>query len=499
MGKHTQSKTLGELAPEVGAHLSALAFATVEQYQSWCNVSGFATRLRKSGPEREQELRFRQHERGSHSLQGARSLKRHPENTFRLLLSPNTPPALLLRPDLAAIASLSAELKHESGARTAFLALLLIANRHTGLLRADPVLERYGQETHNSYIGALQALAQHQAAWVRPLESWKPRHHSAPRQFASLVRHLFARYDIPACLDSVWFLPNQRQTYEQQEWFCRAGLGWNLRQVGFPVALTKRMVHVLLTAVPEGLVLSEALRWAQVVGMGGSERLARALCATGLTTHFHDEPFWESVVRFFVNHPLLDLAQVGPLVDYLRHERETPTYLPAGFTLAGRSPAALIQRMEQWHGHLAQQRKTAHTAWEPAAWKGLSIDEPVPNSDSVVRWTISELTTAKALQSEGAAMHHCVGSYVGSCARGQVSVWSLTRTLPWDAAQQRVMTIAVTPQRYVCEARGKFNTLPSASGRRLNTDESQTLVRGWRYFLLWAAREGLTVPAYFRH
>jgi hypothetical protein len=42
---------------------------------------------------------------------------------------------------------------------------------------------------------------------------------------------------------------------------------------------------------------------------------------TRLGKVLENEEFWESVLHFFVNHPCLDLAQVGPVVDFLQHQR----------------------------------------------------------------------------------------------------------------------------------------------------------------------------------
>jgi len=64
-----------------------------------------------------------------------------------------------------------------------------------------------------------------------------------------------------------------------------------------------------------------ALRWAQVVGMGGDDQLAEAVCETMLGSQFDHGTFWESVLHFFVNNPLLDVAHVGPIVDYVQRQR----------------------------------------------------------------------------------------------------------------------------------------------------------------------------------
>lgn len=506
MGKHTKKQS--ELAPEALEHLRHLQLGSVEEYWLWCESHGLTARLRKSARECQHERQLRTQELQAAALTTARRLQRNPEATFAAALAEKPPSTLLRRPELAALVRLCEERKPSSATRSAFLALLLLASERGTLLRTEPVIERYGQDRAraNTFIGGLLALAEHHAEWIRPREAWRPSSHNPRRQFASLVRHLLVRYTLPACFDSVWFQPNVAIAREQRRWACFVALGHNPRQAGFPVALTKRMAHLLLTEAPEHLTLEEALRWSQAVGMGASEPLAQAICATPLGQALEDESFWETVVRFLVQHPLLDLAQVGPLIDYLRYERneprrrDDPLRLPEGFTMAGRSPAALLQRMEQWHGQLARQQRAAQASWEPTTWPGLTVEEPITNTDNATRWTITELTTAKELLAEGAAMHHCVGSYVASCARGAVSVWGLRRQLPWESVPQRVMTIAVTPQRVVTEARGKWNSLPGASGsRNLTSEERALLPRAWHYFQQWALREGLTIPAHLRH
>ena len=66
--------------------------------------------------------------------------------------------------------------------------------------------------------------------------------------------------------------------------------------------------------------MDTALRWAQVIGMDGDELLAEAVCDSILGSHLDDGTFWDSVLHFFVNNPMLDVVHVGPI----RPSRHSP-------------------------------------------------------------------------------------------------------------------------------------------------------------------------------
>lgn len=92
-------------------------------------------------------------------------------------------------------------------------------------------------------------------------------------------------------MDSVWFVGMgernvQRQKWfasqgindvglERRKWFTHIGTGGSVRDIDTPVRLTRRMAHVFLQAPRD--TVERNLRWAQVVGMGGDDRLARAI------------------------------------------------------------------------------------------------------------------------------------------------------------------------------------------------------------------------------
>ena len=171
------------------------------------------------------------------------------------------------------------------GATDRLRLLLLHVQRHKGLMHARPMIAAYGQRPGNTYLDALLALARQPVPWQRSLDTWKPRTHNARRQFASLARHLYAQWAVPAFMDSAWFAGDSFDAQCQQAWFLHLGEGENIRTARLPISYTKRMAHHFMLA-PTDLTAEAALRWGQVQALGGSDRLCRAVNAHTLATSF---------------------------------------------------------------------------------------------------------------------------------------------------------------------------------------------------------------------
>src|SRR4051812_10912535 len=181
------------------------------------------------------------------------------------------------------------------------------------------------------------------------------------------------------------------------------------------------MAHHFLQA-PDHLVVEAALRWGQVRGMGGARPLALVVAATRLGRSFEAEDFWGTVVRFLVDHPELDPAQVGPVMNYLQHQRFVPQDIlveegemtglgptQPDLSMKGRTPRSLLRQVGEWHERLKRPRESASMSWRPS---GIGAFRHVEReADQGLRcWTIRELTSGEQLRREGAAMRHCVAS-----------------------------------------------------------------------------------------
>src|SRR6185437_14073376 len=237
----------------------------------------------------------------------------------------------------------------------------------------------------------------------------------------------------PKFFDEAW---TEHSTDTHREWFIHIGTGGNLRTAsGLPFPLTRMMAHHALLA-PDDVSILAALRWGQVRALGGSERLARAILNTRLRDPQVTEPFWLSVLQFFVANPMLDPNQVGPIVDWIHNQRfvgepqhivngvvRGGTIPQANLCMKGRSVQGVLHQVERWHRELNRATGRGLLAWSPCGIPGYERVEGNEGSQRIVR--IEELISSADLQAEGRAMHHCVASYARTCAHGGAAIFSL--------------------------------------------------------------------------
>jgi hypothetical protein len=376
--------------------------------------------------------------------------------------------------------------KQHNGALPAYERLLKHVQSHTTLLRPS---DRPGE--HRIMLNAgLLALALHHAAWIRPVETWLPATAKPWPLFGALAHHLFARYAVPPFMTSVWFDLPCWEMLPQHHWYKHLGQGGSIRTAGLPLRFTRAMAH-LFTQAPHHYTVVAALRWAQVCGLGGSERLARAVIGTRLGRVFENEDFWESVVYFFVNHPSVDLAEVSPIVDFLQYQKfewrdgvsaegifgKQPPPRP-DYSMKGRTIASMRRQVAEWHKRLGQDTEQSCLSWAHSPIKDFSLVEGSEALGNMRAWTITELLTSRALLVEGRAMRHCVAVYAKSCARRRASIWSMQ--VENQRGRHRVLTIEVNlAKRTVCQARRKCEALPKKT-------ELEIVER-------WATKEGLII------
>lgn len=343
----------------------------------------------------------------------------------------------------------------------------------------------------NALNAGLLALSLHHADWLRPVETWFPPSQNPWPLFTSLAHHLFSLYPVPAFMTSVWFELPPGEVLPQHGWYKHLGLGRSIRTATLPLRLTRAMAH-LFSQAPHHYTVIAALRWAQVRGLGGREALARAVVGTRLGKALENEDFWESVLHFFINHPSLELAQVGPVVDFLQHQKfewkegvspegvfgKQPPPHP-DFTMKGRTVASVLRQVEEWHKQLGQDTNQPSLSWRHSPFKDFRLVEGSEALGNMRVWTITELLTSRALFLEGQAMRHCAATYGERCARRQTSIWSMQ--VENQRGRRRVLTIEVDlAKRIVCQARRKCNRPPHAVERELMEQ--------------WAAQERLRVP-----
>lgn len=272
--------------------------------------------------------------------------------------------------------------------------------------------------------------------WVRRPEDWTFNSADPDKGLRSLARHLFDRFDdVPAFLGAAW-LRTDPGSARYRDWFVHLGRGGSLKEVDMPLALTRRMRHLLSGAL-EGWTIEQALRWAQAMGLDLPEPMAWAVAGSRLGRGLDDDHFWVSFLTWLRDTPGVEPAAVGPLVDYIYAQKFDPVILQVeggerelqppphpGFSMRGRSFEGLGRAMTLWHQSLNSRRRTFLQFPKPA------LDQhtfEVTVEEGTLVWTARPLRNTVELVREAQEMSHCVANYNERCASGVYSVWSLSR------------------------------------------------------------------------
>lgn len=412
------------------------------------------------------------------ALARARTQERNRRELLAELLLGNTPPEYSELPALLRNAAYGVASCDTRKVRGAFRELMLHVEAH-----AERLLEAQTEWGANPFLTGLVSLARQHAHWVRPLEAWRPTSRNVERQFSQLARHLLARYEVPAFLEAV--LHDHYGGELRESWFRHIGQGGSLRTApGLTIPLTKRMAHHALQA-PDTCTVIQALRWGQILALGGTPRLAYAVNGTLLGNSMESaaqEAWRATVIHWLVNQSMLDPTQVEPIVTYVlwRHRRERR------FSMQGRTPQSVLRLVQELNEeNAARERERTRKAgrsrytyrefprsrFSPGIWEtGRGAQRWI--------WTIEEIRCNRDLIAEGREMRHCVATYEESILEGASTIWSMKVERPEGI--QRAVTIEVCPRtRSVVECLGKCNRAPLPEERRI-------LER-------WAAENGLKI------
>ena len=299
--------------------------------------------------------------------------------------------------------------------------------------------------------------------------------------FRSLALHLLAQYPVPGFMDSAWDLPDGPKGFRQQSWFIRLGRGASFRSLNLPLVLTRRMEHYVRQA-PDHYSVSQALRYGETRGLGGSEKLAREIGFGRLGQRIERPDFWRTVLRFFVAHPEMELEHVNPIVDFIHTNKfagdevltadgiESQNAPWPNFSIEGRTLKSIQRLVSAWHVDLGITKDAPWCSWRKSGIQGYRFLEKRSPEEGDLDWTIVELLDSTALHAEGRAMHHCVYTYANRCRCGETTIWSLR--LRAAGEEKRMVTIEVDPhKRAIVQTRAKCNRWPGA--------RSGQIIRQW--------------------
>lgn len=314
-------------------------------------------------------------------------------------------------------------------------------------------------------------------------DDWSPRGKGRDMQFRSLAEHHLARFAMPPVLWTAFFDPFVERLVPLVVHVARGGsLHDHVRETDFPVPLTRRMCHDLLSRPFRGSLLY-AMRTVQALAVGADGGLLhgwrRSPFAQRLGTR-EEEIFWFEALGWMAKWHELDSASVGPLLDFIAHRRG----LEPSFSMAGRSLAAVRRAMDEWHRDLARAEELHGTRYDASGFEPLVLDlsrRSLDGTTQKVVWRVQEIRTGRELAAEGRRMSHCVYSYAARVQSGATSIWSMTlENGLGETGCWAMLTIEVrNAERRVVQARGRFNRQPTSA-------EHAVLVR-------WAGENDLTL------
>lgn len=454
-------------------HARAINLHSIDAYQQWCMQQGFSTNVNKTRVQLERE--HQQYKRIS-ALQKLKQYKRE-ENMHHLIQK-----------------IYANEIRHKD-LNSEVLKLISHGFKKTQnkqLLR--DVLFQLDESTkllaHTDYVKGVISFAAHFSLWLRPILEWQPKIRNAERQFSSLARHLFAQYDVPAFMDSVWYKGDGKA----KGWFVHLGKGKNIRTASsLPVKMTKKMAHYFIQT-PANYEVNAAFRWAQIHALGGNKMIADSVAETRLARVFNDDEFSLSVLRFFIDNPMLDSSQYNPIIDYIWNQKyeNRVVFVERGiareegpeqpnFSMHGRTPATLLRHVDDWHRRLGKESRGGNLQWVKSKFVDFNYVEGRANSRNMKIWTISELLSSNELIAEGRKQNHCVATYARSCFSGSTSIW--TMDVRESQVRQKLLTIELHNQsKTIRQIRGLRNRVATSS-------EMDIIYR-------WSHKEGFAIANY---
>jgi hypothetical protein len=459
----------------IDEHIRSLGLKNLRQYRDWCIKSGFTASTNKSA----RKLSLEQAYVNDHRQRNM--LKSHRIIPFKTLIEEVKKGK---RYDGIGIGSkifdhFNQFRKTDTHKANLYLEVLLF-------------LDTCSKLTSNvDMIQSIAYLFSHSEKWLKPYNTWKPKSHNIHKQLSSFVRHLLAKYKIPAFMDIAWEMPKMGVTYlhkeKTQAWFIHIGMGKNIRTAeNLPCTLSKKEAHYFLKA-PNNFTILEAIRWGQILALDGDKKLISALRETKLMRAFTQNEFCLQIIRFFINHPMLDRVHVQPIIDYIWNQKfeQQRVFIERGvahnqgppqpnFSMTGRTAEALLDQVERWHQQLGKEISKKNLQWEHhPIIKDYEYITGTAKKKNMKIWRIEQLVNHQELIVEGRAMKHCVASYGHSCQRRSCSIWSL------NLNDSKHITIDLSRELHIQQMRGKNNRVP-------NVIEMNIIKR-------WATKERLSI------
>lgn len=313
-----------------------------------------------------------------------------------------------------------------------------------------------------SYIEVLANIAAFGNKTVRGIEDWTKDSLVAEGQMKSLIRHCFAKYEVPAFMENVF--SGDRKVH--MLWYIQLGRGDSVQQLGaFPVKFTTKMAHEF-RLTPKDYTVAQAIWRAQAIGFGANAERAEAIAWSSLSAGFEYEEFYSTVVQFIVNvEQKISFDVLQDVLEYINAMRaENIT-----FSMKGRTWEALVRQSAEWHIAMAKKREAeGRSQWKLA---------PVANyvvADDECTIRIVQLGTSEALYEEGVEMAHCVADYEMACKDGVTAIFSVRKFTEGLDQYETLATVEVDLENMeIIQAKARFN--------EMICETSHTIIGEWAF------------------
>lgn len=308
----------------------------------------------------------------------------------------------------------------------------------------------YGVLRNPAFIDVLVNIAYFEDKMVRPIAEWVKDSLTTEGQLASLIRHCFAKYDVPEFMEYTFAETNRVHMF----YYIKLGRGDSIKALNIiPAGFTAKMAHAFRNT-PKQFTIVQAIRRAQAIGCGATPARAEAVAWAHELERFQNPVFALAVIQFVVKveaHIAFDELQL--VLEYLNAMYVADN----AYSLRGRTWASVAKRAAEYHAELAKKRAAEQFSdWELCDVK----DYEVEKQSGIFR--IMQLGTSQALYEEGAEQSHCVADYAYDCTIGSVAIFSLRKYIPGEEGCDILATIEVAIETMaIVQAKAKFNEEPS--------------------------------------
>ena len=380
--------------------------------------------------------------------------------------------------------------------RERYFHLVTAIRFHSNLLSS-----RHSPRFNHQLFRCIARMAKWNRAWLRDPFSWTAPDASHNIQLQSLLDHLFAKYPVPKFMYQATLFGSGHFF----KLFIRMGRGQSVRSAlpkcALAFTMNKPMAREFMRA-PQHLHALQAIGWAQILGMGGSAKLAQRILDSKAWLTMCDaenEELWFSFVRFMIriqsdfdsakpaNHLTLTDEELSEIVTFVRKQRLRPARqilgcrtinaepLQPNLNFEGRTLRSFRRLMRTWKIDLrarAAELRIANQNRVPApiviqpVWQRCTIGEFRMDVNDRIFFTINEILTRSELNAEGGIMKHCVASYAHRVSKRYTTIWSL-KVHNCDS-HRRLLTIQVNPEKMkVVQVKGPSNREPLEQERRI--------------------------------